>query len=230
MDLWDAVQKKLIENTEGRGQKRVSHGSLLQGILYSEAGVLYTPVFTSKKSQLYRYYVSRNKFEGKKSPARRYPAQEIEDFVVQTLREYVEDLEKLSRIVGVDHALNYDMLQDVSREYAAFSAETLVKKVVRGVTIGKDSLVIGTNPDGYKITAPFQMGGDKTCAIVIRPPATHTPEDIFSLPPHRLKNLVKGIIWRDEHFRGMSIRGIARRERCDDTLVGRLIRESLEIA
>lgn len=230
MDLWESVQKKLVENPEGQGQKRVSHGFLLQGILYSEDGVLYTPVFTSKKSQLYRYYVSRNKFEGKKYPVRRYPAQEVEDFVVQSLRGHVEDAEKLSNVVGVDHTLNYGMLLEMSHEHAASSAEELVRKYVRQIILSKDSLAIETNPDGYKITAPFQMGGDKTCAIVIRPPATHTPEDIFSLPPHRLKNLVKGIIWRDEHFRGMSIRGIARREKCDDTLVGRLIRESLEIA
>lgn len=230
MDLWEAVQKKLAENLEGRGQKRVSHRFLLQGLLYGEDDVLYTPVFTSKGSQLYRYYVSRNKFEGKKAPVRRYPAQEIEDFVVQTLRKHTGDTENLSRILGVDHALNYSMLQDLSNEHTSFPTEVFVRKIIRKIVICKDSLTIETNPDGYKITAPFQISGDKTCAVVIRPTATNTPEDIFSLPPHRLANLMKGIIWRDEHFRGASIRGIARREKCDDTFVGRLIRESLEIA
>ncbi len=92
------------------------------------------------------------------------------------------------------------------------------------------SVKLEVQSDIYKLEAPFQMDKDLKYTVVIRPPATNTPEDIFSLPPKKLVNLMKGIIWRDEHFRGMSIRGIARREKCADVFVGRLIRESLEIA
>ncbi len=228
-DLWDAVQEKLINNPEDRGQKRTSQNFLLKGLVRNEAGVLYTPVFTNKGEWRYRYYVSRNKFEGKKDSGRRFPAQELENFVEKTLRSHMEDPERLAEIQGLDYALDYEDLVEQSKQHVTSSTEVLISKTVRGITLHKDNLTIETNPEGYKITAPFQIGGDRTCAIVIRPPVTKTPEDIFSLPPHRLKNLMKGIIWREEHFRGASIRGIARREKCDDTFVGRVIRESLEI-
>lgn len=74
------------------------------------------------------------------------------------------------------------------------------------------------------------MTRDLRTTIIIRPPATNTPEDIFSLPPNKLRDVVRGIVWREEHFKGMSIVAIARREKCTDVFVGRLIRESLEIA
>ena len=53
---------------------------------------------------------------------------------------------------------------------------------------------------------------------------------IFDLPPHDLRDLIRGVIWRDEHFRGMTIREIAKRDKRSDAFVGGMIRKSLEIA
>ena len=53
-------------------------------------------------------------------------------------------------------------------------------------------------------------------------------EDILDLPPPQLKNLVRGIIWRDEHFGGLTIRQIAEREYLSEGYVGKLIFESFE--
>ncbi len=232
-ELWDAVHKKLTSAPEKRGRKRSSHKFLLQGLVRDHNGTLYTPVFTTKGKQIYRYYVSRDKFEGKEDPAapsRRFPAQELENFVERTLRSHLENTEKLAEMSGRDHALDYEQLKALSSEYTDLSAEALIGKTAQKITLLEDSLVIETGLHGYEITVPFRMDGDATCAVVIRPASTGTPEDIFSLPPHRLKNLMKGIVWRDEHFRGTSIAAIARREECTDVLVGRLIKESLEIA
>ena len=53
--------------------------------------------------------------------------------------------------------------------------------------------------------------------------------DPLDLPVPQLKALVKGIIWRDEHFSGTSMRDIAKREDTDERHVRRLITNSLTI-
>ncbi len=253
-DLWDAVQKQLVVNPDKGGHKRVSQEFLLQGLLFDEAGILYTPVFTSKDRRLYRYYVSRDKFEGREdsdAPSRRLPAQEIETFLEKTLRSHIEDTRKLSEILSIDHDLNYPALQKFAMRSAPMPIDKIVRKSVCKVILREAAMTIEIKPENllsllqqdnayhvkvdaaqevYSLTAPFEINRALKSTLVIRPPATNTPEDIFSLPPHKLKNLVQGIVWRDEHFNGMSIAAIARREECDNTFVGRLIRESLEIA
>lgn len=53
--------------------------------------------------------------------------------------------------------------------------------------------------------------------------------DPLDLPVPQLKALVKGTMWRDEHFAGMSMRDIAKRESTDERHVRRLITNSLTI-
>ena len=43
------------------------------------------------------------------------------------------------------------------------------------------------------------------------------------MPPAKLKKLVQGLIWRDEHFGGMTLTDIAKREQCSDAYIGKCI-------
>ncbi len=52
--------------------------------------------------------------------------------------------------------------------------------------------------------------------------------DPLDLAPHQLRNLVRGIVWRDEHFDGMSIEGIAAREGLSKSSVRKIIMGSFE--
>lgn len=54
--------------------------------------------------------------------------------------------------------------------------------------------------------------------------------DLLDLPSHELKNLVRGLIWRDEHFGGATIREIATRENLSDGFVGKCIFRTFELA
>jgi site-specific DNA recombinase len=70
---------------------------------------------------------------------------------------------------------------------------------------------------------PIQSGR----SFVIR---NNTPiRDPLDIPVPQLKALIKGTIWRDEHFAGMSMRDIAAREGTDERHVRRLITNSLTI-
>jgi hypothetical protein len=48
-------------------------------------------------------------------------------------------------------------------------------------------------------------------------------KDIFDLPPPELKKLIQGFVWREEHFKGATIRDIAQRENVSDSFVGKRI-------
>lgn len=149
------------------------------------------------------------------------------------------------------HDLCYQDLEALAARSEKVPIEDIVSKSIQKVSVKKDSLIIEVKPaelldllqgehphkiSNYtlpeyvsKIMIPFQVDRAWKGAIVIRPPATDTPEDIFSLPIHKLRNLVQGIVWRDQHFNGMTIQGIAKREGVTSGFVGRLIRNSLEI-
>lgn len=78
----------------------------------------------------------------------------------------------------------------------------------------------------YEITVPFKVGKAKRGAIVIKP---ENSNDIFDLPPHKLKKLIQGFVWRDEHFSGMTLKDIALREKCSEGYVGTAIFQSFEV-
>jgi hypothetical protein len=54
--------------------------------------------------------------------------------------------------------------------------------------------------------------------------------DTKDLLDHKLEPLVKGTIWRDEHFKGKPFSEIARENNCSRSFVVRLVHQSLEIA
>lgn len=74
---------------------------------------------------------------------------------------------------------------------------------------------------------------DPTCRAhqdVMIVDAEHAPaKDPLDLPPTELKNLIRGIIWRDEHFDGLTVREIAERESFSEAFIGRCIFRSLEL-
>ena len=74
--------------------------------------------------------------------------------------------------------------------------------------------------------APTKRGLARRGAIVIEPKGAN---DVFNLPADKLKKLVQGVIWRDEHFDGKTLTEIARREKCSDAHIGKCIMSSFDI-
>src|SRR5690606_14084830 len=91
-EIWTKAQDILAGNAiEPRGTKKPHQSHLLRGKLLDEKGTIYSPSFTKKNGQRYRYYVSRDKIlrrpELDAIPLR-IPAQEIETIVEQKLRDW----------------------------------------------------------------------------------------------------------------------------------------------
>ena len=252
VEQWEAVQKKLADQAAmPRGKSKPFQKHLLQGRLFDENNIIYSPVFTTKGGQRYRYYVSQNKIQKREehsAPSLRIPAQEIETFVEKTLRRDIEDTRMLSAVLEMEHDNDYEIVQGMAKGISKMSADSLIQRAVGKIILSKDEVTIQVDIAGlaslvreeygakvtpksniHQITTPFRVGKSWHGAVVIRPPA-NGPEDIFDLPAHDLRDLIRGIIWRDEHFNGMTIREIAKRDKRSDAFVGSMIRKTFEIA
>ncbi|MDE2337505.1 MAG: recombinase family protein [Alphaproteobacteria bacterium] len=252
-DIWGEVQRKLLAQTGApRGEKKPLQYHLLQGVLFDEEGVIYSPTFTTKRKKRYPYYISRNVVEYRNHPKdviTRLPAHQIEDLVEQNIRQVLSSEKKLADLFLIEHDQTYNILKSIVHKANFFCATKLLKNPVQKIIVGVDSVTIHIMPENlrtliqkelkivmpavgsevYKITVPFRTRKSKRGAVVIRPPANETEEDAFNLPPHELRDIVRGIIWRGEHFAGMTMRDIAKREGHSEVFIARLIRKSFDI-
>jgi site-specific DNA recombinase len=93
--IFDQVQAIIATNGNGSGKTtRNKHGALLKGLLYcSSCGAAMAHTYTKKKNRLYRYYVCTTaQKQGREACATpSLPAQEIEDFVVEQIRQLAND-------------------------------------------------------------------------------------------------------------------------------------------
>jgi DNA invertase Pin-like site-specific DNA recombinase len=94
-ELWDIVQARLAGNAAQRKVGgRIAQPSLLAGMLFDGDGNLMTPSHAVKKGTRYRYYVSRpliSEDQADGSAGRRIPAGEIEQLVVNQMRQWLLD-------------------------------------------------------------------------------------------------------------------------------------------
>jgi hypothetical protein len=88
------------------------------------------------------------------------------------------------------------------------------------------NLDITRSTEKFRINLPFTVAKARRGAIIIEP---NGPKGIFDLPPDKLKKLVQGVIWRDEHFAGKTLTEIAKREGCPDAHAGKSIMYSFDI-
>jgi len=97
--LWDRVQLQLKDNVQGeRRRPRVTTASLLFGLIYDEAGTLFTPSHATKEGRRYRYYVSRSvikiRTKDQTGPVR-LPAEEIEELVLSQLSALLQSAPRI---------------------------------------------------------------------------------------------------------------------------------------
>lgn len=170
----------------------------------------------------------------------RIPAHEIEKVVIDTIRNGLIDvlaLDKADDHALIDHLTNH-----------APSAESLVRTCLNRITVDQEKLQIDIKAETLRqilqdhldltitmkfespkhvVSVPFTTRRSYKGAIILRPEKPdHDPLD---LPPHELRNLVKGTIWRDEHFNGMTLPAIAARDGFSKQHFHQMIIKSMEI-
>lgn len=250
--LWQAVQDKLQEQASvGRGQKIGKHINLLKGLLFDEEGTLYTPGYTLKSKKQYRYYISQNLVKLKNQPdglLGRIPAQEIEGAVETGIREQFTSRDKVAALFDLDLVVDIEVIQNIINLHMSVPFANIASDCIERVTIKRGALEIYIKINELRnlvsdtlrrafperrsdevqiLKVPYKTVRQKRGAIVIAP--ENPRKDIFDMPPEKLKKLVQGIIWRDEHFGGMTLKDIAQRENCSEGYVGTAIFGSFDI-
>ena len=243
-EIWDTVQKKLADQAAAaRSHVKSDDQNLLRGLLYDHEGTRYSPTNTQKKGkQRYRYYISQNLLQYRDHPKgtmARIPAHEIEQVTCNAINSGLVEslaLDQVDDLATIEHIVRHTP-----------AAEKLIKTCVNKIAVDQENLEIDvdvtklhqtlekelaiTIPKKFKkpshqISVPFTIRRAHKGAIILKP--ENDKSDPFDLPPQQLKNLIRGIIWRDEHFAGASLVHIARRENLSQSGVRKIIMRSFD--
>jgi site-specific DNA recombinase len=243
-EKWQQVQNILITKSRTeRGHRNQSLKYLLKGKIFDIDGVIYTPMRSNKGGKHYYYYVSQNLIQNKGSLKKvigRLPAHEIEKLILTTVRAELTDIKKLSNILHLEIDQHYKFLEHISKRMeTADLHNTLLKVTVDTdnlrIDICLEKLAIVINEDMnvslpsnaateiHSITVPYHTKRARRGAVMIQ---TGDKNDPLDLPKSKLEMLVRGIIWRDEHFRGRTFAEIAEENQCSRTYVIRVVNYS----
>lgn len=250
-DIWNTVQKKLADqcvSKPSRGQS--GHTNLLKGLLFDSDGTAYTPAHTKKKDgRSYRYYTSQNLLQYRDHPKgipARLPAHETERTVTDALHRHLTTPALLADLLGLDRVGHHELVAHITRfcpppdqivraciSRVIPTEKTLAIEIDRAALHKhlKDTLHLAlpgqTKTESITITADFTLERAYKGAVLLQPD-TADKNALDQLPPVQLKNLVRGIIWRDRHFAGESIRDIARKENLSEAGIRKIIMGSFD--
>lgn len=246
-ELWNAVQDKLRNQAaQPRGTNKESQGNLLMGLIYAPDNSLYTPIYTKKKNKKYRYYFNQRLAEDKNHPHRfraRLPAHDLENTVEHAIRTELQPPEKLTEILELDMIKDHHILNYLKPFFQNKSLPDFYKAIQK-IIVRQDQLEISIRvqvlhslfwgqveisvPDKIHVILISYKNHKAQDGTLILKAKNQRQHDPFDLPPRELKNLIQGIIWRDEHFDGLTIDAIATREGVDRSRVGKIIRNSFD--
>jgi DNA invertase Pin-like site-specific DNA recombinase len=171
--LWDQVQARLRENTQGQQlAPSVADPSLLAGKLFDAAGEPLVATHANKGKVRYRYYVSRHLQHGwmastnaelnsasQHPTSLRIPAREIEPLVLGAIRQRLADPIALGKELGLD-LTNPDTTATLVPSCAGLSktlatkrgtaVQALLARIVRTVEVHQDSVKLSLAGDALR--------------------------------------------------------------------------------
>jgi DNA invertase Pin-like site-specific DNA recombinase len=243
LELWNKVQTQMMQQTatERGVTKSRPIGNLLRGLLFDSDGNKYSPSFTNKGKRQYRYYVSQALLQDRQPPVgiiTRLSAHETETALENAVK---------TNLLEMDSEEHHEVFEKIIKNIERLEMRPLVTQSVTKIIIGLNDVEIIVDQEKLltevchvlnlpmpqmvennteTITIPVAMLKPKTGSSVIEPKTKSNMTDPFDRTAQELKNWVRGIIWRDEHFNGMTMRAIAQKENCSESLVVKLVTES----
>lgn len=251
-DVWASVQQRLSQkSTSVRGVGKVPpYGNLLKGKIIDAFGNKYSPSFTSKGGKQYRYYVSQVLLQDQNPPVgimTRISAFDIEKVVEDVIVKEFLSAEALAKILGLDILDHRDALRIIVAQQAQIDFRMLAAKAVLKIEVGAEALSTHISckkllfalleileidahlEPSYEtaiIEVPVTSLRQRSGSAIIPAQRKSKSRDPFDRSPQELKDWVRGVIWRDDHFKGLTIRTIAQRDNCSESLVAKMIQYS----
>ncbi|MCC6597766.1 MAG: recombinase family protein [Alphaproteobacteria bacterium] len=251
LELWQEVQDRLTSQSMTTRDHRKHKGkNLLRGLLFDQADRPYVPTYTNKPGKQYRYYRLHEKTVAEDA-LDRFPAHEIENRIEEALRQELKGFDAAAALLGIDSRINPDLIRMVNQKQTCLPGRDLVLAAVQKVIVDHESIAVQIKvpalsafiseqlrigmpqvlDETREIKIPYITRRAHRGAIMIdAAKAPSARKDPLDLPSGELRNLVRGLIWRDEHFGGLTLRDIGKREGFSEGYVGQCIFRALEIS
>lgn len=217
-------------------------------MLFDQEGRPYVPTYTNKLGKQYRYYKLHEKTVAEEA-LDRIPAHEIESRVEEAFRQELAGFDTAADLLGIDSRINPDLIRMVNQKHACLPGRDLVLAGVQKVIVDHESIIVQVKipvlsafmaeqlqigmpqmPDETReIKIPYITRRAHKGAIMIEADKSGADKDPLDLPSGELRNLVRGLIWRNEHFSGMTLRDIGKREGFSEGYVGQCIFKAFEL-
>ena len=148
-EIFEEVQKLLYENKVDKtcGTK-CSSNSLLAGLIFDDKNSLMTPSHSNSHKRRYRYYVStalKNYNDSEVGTISKIPAGEIEKFVVETTKEFLQDKGQIQKIVKDFKVSKQNRLIYMAQNIKDYSDTKLIRAIICKIVISKNEIEITLN-------------------------------------------------------------------------------------
>lgn len=249
VDLWQSVQDRLIsQSVTIRNHRKHHQKNVLRKLLFDNEDRPYMPAYTNKPGKQYRYYKLKEKTVAE-DVLDRIPAHEIENRVEEAIRQELSDFDKVAGLLGIDQRHNPDLIQMIIQKQTCITGKDLVIAATQKVIVDQQSITVRVKTAALSafIAEHLRIGipqpADETRelkisyitrrahrgAIMIDVNKDSSEKNPLDLPSGETRNLIRGLIWRDEHFAGMTLRDIGKREGFSEGYVGKCIFRSLSL-
>ena len=153
-EIFEEVQKLLYENKVDKtcGTK-CSSNSLLAGLIFDDKNSLMTPSHSNSHKRRYRYYVStalKNYNDSEVGTISKIPAGEIEKFVVETTKEFLQDKGQIQKLVKDFKVSKQNKLIYTAQNIEDYSDPKLIRAIICKIVISKNLIEITYNEVSIK--------------------------------------------------------------------------------
>ena len=148
-ETFEKVQKLLYENKVDKtcGVKSSSN-SLLASLIYDDKNNLMTPSHSNSHKRRYRYYIStalKNYNDNEVGTILKIPAGEVEKFVVETTREFLQDKGQIQKLVKDFKVSKQNKFIYTAQNIEDYSDPKLIRAIICKIVISKNLIEITLN-------------------------------------------------------------------------------------
>ena len=152
--IFKEVQKLLYENKVDKtcGTK-CSSNSLLAGLIFDDKNNLMTPSHSNSHKRRYRYYIStalKNYNDNEVGTLSKIPAGEVEKFVIETTKEFLQDKEQIQNIVSEYKISKQNKLIYTAQNIQNYSEPKLIRAIIHKIMVSKNLIEITYNEVSIK--------------------------------------------------------------------------------